>query len=172
VPCACWAKKRHFFTCAFNMIWDEHGIRRGSCYRGSQLIAQLKYACDRRRHVRVPIAFGLEKTLLIQLEVEGATLLSRFVCARESSQLPPECASLCARCFNWALATRRAPETRKTKRDVHPSGMRSNGHANNLNSLSLTRRDCARGERPIKRFYCSSCVFMAPRVNCLFAARR
>jgi hypothetical protein len=84
----------------------------------SQLIAQLKYACDRQRHVRarsIPIAFGLEKTLLIQLEVEGATLLSRFVCARANPQLPPECASLCARCFNWALATRRAPRTRNQK---------------------------------------------------------
>jgi hypothetical protein len=71
--------------------------RIGSCCapRMSQLIAQLKYACDRsgRRRPKtcarsIPIAFGLEKTLLIQLEREGTTLLSRFECVRESSAAP------------------------------------------------------------------------------------
>jgi hypothetical protein len=92
--------------------------------------------------------------------------LSHFYALSRILSCPPECASLCARCFNWALATRRA-RTRKTKRDVHPSGAEQRPcHAMQIISLTLTRRDCA--QRPIKRFYCSAvCLWPLVSIVCL-----
>jgi hypothetical protein len=128
------------------------------------------------RHVRarsIPIAFGLEKTLLIQLEVEGATLLSRFVCARESSAAPRERFFVRAALIGHSPPAARAAHQKRERQSATCIRLACGATAMQIistHSHSLTRRDCARGERPIKRFYCSArsvCLWPLVSIVCL-----
>lgn len=100
-------------------------------------------------------------------------LLSRFECVRESSAAPR------VRFFVRALlklGTRHPPRgahhnpERQSATCIRLASARG-ATAMQIISLSLTRRDCARSGQ-LNVFIAQRSVFMAPRVNCLFAARR